>query len=117
MGEINDFFFFFISSGAKITRDPDFTGAGFPVQFLLTGTRVAKHQASHMAELRRLGITGCNCYLKKCGRRLHLGVTEINQTAWTQLHRDNFMSVGASEQRRLCGQFDTGIPDILPKLE
>lgn len=62
-------------------------------------------------------VTGFNCYLEKCGRRLHFEVTEINQIAWTQLHRGNLMSVCAPKQRRLCGQFDTGIPDILPKLE
>lgn len=64
-----------------------------------------------------LTVHGFNCDLEKSGRRLHLEVTEINQTAWTLLHRDNLMSVSALKQRRLCGQFDTGIPDILPKLE
>lgn len=46
----------------------------------------------------------------QCRRWLYLEVTEINQIPGTLLHRDNL------KQWRLCGQFDTGIPDIFPKL-
>lgn len=52
----------------------------------------------------------------QCRRWLYVEVTEINQIPGTLLHRDNLMSVCALKQWRLCWQFDTGIPDIFPKL-
>lgn len=115
IGEINAFFFSYPLvlkiPGTQTSLELDFLCSFCSQGFALPNIMHTRQSWYFWA------VTGFNFYLEKCGRRLHLEVSEINQIRWMLLHRDSLMSVCALKQRRLCGQFDTGIPDILPKLE
>lgn len=115
MGERKAFFFFFspISSGAKNTRNQTSLELDLLCSFCSQGLVLPSIRHTWQS-WEVWAVTGFNCYLEKCGRRHHLEVSEINQIAWTPLHRDSLMSVCALKQRRLLGNLTQAYLTFFP---